>query len=229
MSTLTVILPVYNAEKYLAETLDCIQNQSFTDFRVLAMNDGSTDSSLEILKERAKSDSRIQIISRENRGLVSTLNEALAIVNTPYVARHDADDFSPPDRFSKQVQFLKDHPRVGLLGTTFLCTFGAQTDAQFIPTTDAQLRECFPYRNGFAHGSMMAKTSILQKVNGYSIEPSVRHVEDYDLWSRCLKITQVANLPDMLYVYREYHQNTSQKNLLEQLVRFWHPTSSGIS
>src|SRR5437870_2605656 len=107
---ISVLLPVYNAQPYLQEALDSILAQSVADFELLALDDGSSDLSLRILREYERVDSRIRVISRENRGLVSTLNELISIARGRYLARMDADDICCPLRFRQQVDFLESNP-----------------------------------------------------------------------------------------------------------------------
>jgi glycosyltransferase involved in cell wall biosynthesis len=107
---ISVLMPVYNAERYVAEAVGSILNQTFTDFEFIIINDGSTDRSLEILQRYAEQDSRIRLISRENRGLVKTLNEGLALAIAPLIARMDADDVAYPNRFAVQKKFLDENP-----------------------------------------------------------------------------------------------------------------------
>jgi len=104
---ISVLLPVYNAEKYIKETIESILNQTFTNFEFIIINDGSTDNSLEILQYFAKLDDRIRLISRKNIGVVDTLSEGLELVNAPYIARIDSDDIAPPDRLLLSMSFYR--------------------------------------------------------------------------------------------------------------------------
>lgn len=113
---ISVIMSVYNAERYLADALMSILGQSFTDFEFLILDDGSHDNSLSIIKQYAAQDERIVIISRENKGLIVSLNEMLAMARAPLIARMDADDISLPHRFAEQLAFLNDHPDHGVVG-----------------------------------------------------------------------------------------------------------------
>lgn len=119
MAKISVIMPVFNAEAYLASAIDSVVTQTFTDFELIIINDGSTDGSLEIIERFAKQDARITVISRENRGLVSSLNEAIAMANGTYIARMDADDICYAERFERQLAFLESHPEIDLVGTRF--------------------------------------------------------------------------------------------------------------
>lgn len=107
---ISVLMPVYNAERYVAGAVESILKQTFTDFEFIIINDGSTDRSLEILQRYAQQDNRIRLISRENHGLVKTLNEGLALAKAPLIARMDADDVAYPNRFAVQKDFLDKNP-----------------------------------------------------------------------------------------------------------------------
>ena len=113
---ISVLLPVYNAERFIREAVDSVLFQSLGDFELLALDDGSTDGSLIILREYEARDNRVRIITRENRGLVASLNDLIAAARGRYLARMDSDDISMPQRFERQVMFLEsspDHVAVG--------------------------------------------------------------------------------------------------------------------
>ena len=115
---LTVLMPVYNAEKYLKPALESILNQTYKDFEFLIIDDGSTDKSLEIIK--SYNDSRIRLIGHEqNQKLIATLNEGIKLAQGEYIARMDADDISAPERLQKQMEFLEKHPATVVLGCDF--------------------------------------------------------------------------------------------------------------
>lgn len=111
-------MPVYNAQEYIREAIDSILNQTFSDFEFIIINDGSTDNSVEIIKNY--NDPRIVLVDNtENKGLVSVLNQGLQLAQGEYIARMDADDISLPNRFMEQVNYLDKHPQVGILGAWF--------------------------------------------------------------------------------------------------------------
>ena len=115
--SLSVVMAVYNGERWLAETLASLSSQTFGDFEIVAIDDGSTDGSAAILAEAAARDARYRIITQANRGLVASLNRGLAESRAPLVARIDADDVAEPERFARQVAFLQAHPEVAALGS----------------------------------------------------------------------------------------------------------------
>jgi len=113
----SIVMSVYNAQKYLDEAIESILNQTYSNFEFIIINDGSTDKSLEIIENYAKKDSRIIVINRENKGLIYSLNEGIRKANGKYIARMDADDISLPQRLEKQVEFMEKNKNIGICGT----------------------------------------------------------------------------------------------------------------
>lgn len=210
---ISVILPVYNAQSYLRESIESILTQSFEDFELIMINDGSTDDSLLIME--SYTDQRIQIINQSNAGLPISLNRAIAIAQGQYLARQDADDISLPERFAKQVAYLDTHPQCALLGTW------AQILVEKTPTNrslshphlngDIQLKLLF--FNCFVHSSVMIRKSALEVSGLYPEEQEKFPPEDYDLWLRIAKYWEVANLPEVLLQYRELPNSISRSKL----------------
>lgn len=210
---ISVILPVYNAQSYLRESIESILNQSFEDFELIIINDGSTDDSLSIME--SYTDQRIRIINQSNAGLPISLNRAIATAKGEYLARQDADDISLPSRLAKQVAYLDAHPQCALLGTW------AQILAENTPTDrslshphlngDIQLKLLF--FNCFVHSSVMIRKSALEISGLYPEEKEKFPPEDYDLWLRIAKHWEVANLPEVLLQYRELPNSISRSKL----------------
>jgi len=115
MSRLTVLLPVYNGMPYLPEAVDSVLAQTFADFRLLVLDDGSTDGTAAYLG--GIDDPRVDVVHQENRGLGATLNRGIGLCETEYLARMDADDVACPDRLKLQVDYMERHPAVAMLGT----------------------------------------------------------------------------------------------------------------
>lgn len=219
----SVLMPVYNGGPYLAEAIQCILHQTFADFELIIINDGSTDDSEAVI--RSFHDPRIRYISQQNQGLAATLNNGLAVARGKWIARQDQDDVSLPERFAKQLAFLEAHPEVGLLGTCATVTDaqGKAIGALDHPTTDGPLRFALLFDSPFVHASVMAARSLFEKVGGYDTDPLV--FEDYDMWSRMMRHTQGANLPERLVRYREVSTSISrvttkrQDRVFEQRLR----------
>lgn len=188
MPKVSVIMSVYNAEKYLRESVQSILGQTCTDFEFIIVNDGSTDTSKEILE--SFSDPRIKIINQKNRGLTESLNTAIRESKGMYIARMDADDISFPERFEKQISFLDTHPDIAMCGT--------QCDVYKVPQTHRDIKRMMLFHNPFIHPSTMIRSSVL-KQNLY--DTSFRHLQDYELWTRIVPFYKTANLPDVLLKY----------------------------
>ncbi len=206
---ISVLLPVYNAEPYLAETIDSVLNQGFSDFELIIINDGSKDRSAEII--RSYSDKRIRFIDQENIGLSATLNKGIAVARGEYIARQDNDDISLPQRFSKQVEYLDTHPSVMLLGTSaeIIDDKGRRT-GRFLDhqQSSAALKFNLLFNNPFVHSSVMFRKSVIRRSGDYRVNNDF--FEDYDLWSRIARIGDVANLKERLLLYREVHSSMSR-------------------
>ena len=213
----TVLLPVYNAEKYLVQAVESVLNQTYKDFEVLLLDDGSTDDSMQILKSIAGRDRRCSVYSWPNRGLVATLNAGLELAETEFVIRMDQDDICRPQRFEKQISFLRQHPECVAVGVSLL-----HIDADGMPiseTSDRYTHEeidnaLLSGRLGIAHPAAMIRRSALAALGGY--RPAYPHAEDLDLFLRLAEVGQLANLPEVLLDYRQHVAAISHKYLLEQ-------------
>ncbi len=207
----SVLMPVYNAERYLASALESVLGQTFADFELIAVNDGSTDGSAGILAEFAAADPRMRIISRPNAGLVASLNEALAIARGEFIARMDADDFCRPERFERQIAYLRAHPDCVLLGTHVMtmdqdgALIGTMPDIAFGHDIidSALLRRGWP----MVHPTVMMRADALRKAGAY--RGHTWPYEDHDLFLRMAEIGRVENLPDVLLNYRKHSASIS--------------------
>ena len=205
MPKVSVILPIYNGEKYLGEAIDSILNQTFNDFELVIINDGSTDNSGAILEGYRSRDARIRVYYQDNQGLAATLNRAISLARGGYLARQDQDDLSLPERFEKQLAFLQTHPRHGMVGTWAAVWRGSKpTDRPLAhPAEDLILKFNLLFDNPFVHSSMMIRKETLEEIGGYSTDPTRQPPEDYELWSRIARQFRVANIPEVLHIYRE--------------------------
>lgn len=211
MPMISVVLPVYNAEKYLLEALKSISSQTFKDFEIIAINDGSTDKSLEILQNYAKQEPRMKIISRENKKLIATLNEGIMNSSGKYIARMDSDDIAYPDRFEKQVKYLEEN-NLDICGTWIKC-FG-DSNKIFSCPSDKVIDLYALFNCPMYHPSVMGKTEILKK---YKYNSEDLHGEDYCLWIRLiLDGYLIGNVPQILLNYRVSSEQICFKNSKEQ-------------
>lgn len=206
----SVLMPVYNGGKYLAEAVESILNQTFWDFEFLVLDDGSTDESLQLLLLYAKKDSRLRVISRKKRGLTFTLNELLSFARGEFVARMDADDVSLLDRFDRQVTFLREKHKVVCVGgaSQMIDSAGRYLTTLSQPQTDVEIQKLVLGGHGaITHPCAMMRITSLRLVGGYDEEYST--AEDIDLWLRLGEVGELANLPDVLLKYRLHDRSIS--------------------
>jgi len=205
-----VVMPVYNAESYLGDAVRSILHQSFTDFRLICVDDGSTDRSSEILRKLADEDARLKILQQENQGLVGALNKGLSACTAPLIARMDADDLSMPERFARQVDFLEHNPEVLAVGTSILeiDSEGAPLAVQHFSSEHEEIDAgMLQIRTGMAHPTVMMRRESVQSLGGYRAE--FEWVEDLDLWLRMAEQGRLANLPEVLLCYRQHASSGS--------------------
>lgn len=197
---ISIILPVYNAKLYLQATLDSLYQQTFTDFEILAINDGSTDGSGDILSSQA--DSRLRVLNNDgNQGLAFSLNRGLSEAKGGYIARMDSDDLSRPDRLQKQLDFLAARPKVDICGSSIELVDEAGHIYRRVdyPLTDEPIKALMIFRSPLVHPSVMFRRSLLSNENLYYKDVAG---EDYELWSRLLPNITFANCPEYLLAYR---------------------------
>lgn len=209
----SVVMPVFNAGVYLSEAIDSILNQTFSDFELIIINDGSTDDSLNLLKEYEGLDARIVLISRENRGLVSTLNEAVDLARGTWLARMDQDDISIPHRFERQLAWLEaaDADMCG----SWAKLFGTK-DTRILKhaQTDAAIKLELLFGTPFAHPAVMMKTEYLKQLR---YDKAWEKCEDYDLWERAARAGwKMGNIPEVLLLYRQHADQLSSKSFVSQ-------------
>ena len=210
--SVSVVLPVYNAERYLREAVDSILAQTFTDFELILINDGSTDGSGDICRAYAKRDPRIVLIDRPtNGGLVSALNEGLAKARAPLIARMDADDIAMPERFACQYAHMMEHSNLAVLGSAFwnIDSTGKITGQyQHTPFTPAEAKDMLSQRCPTHHPTVMMRKDAILKAGGY--RAAFIHAEDYDLWLRLSQLGyDISNLPQPLLNHRTHGANVS--------------------
>lgn len=215
--SVSVLMPVYNSEEYLEDTMNSILGQSYRDFELIAVNDGSTDASMEILRKFEKADERVRVIDQDNTGIVGALNKGLENCRGDLIARMDSDDLMEPDRLSNQTKMMEMLPDVILLGgiaevidsdgeTLYKTTGGRHK------VTDLSV---FPPKIAVAmHPLIMVRKPALDAIEGY--RDFFPHAEDYDLYIRLAGEGRIYNPQKVMLKYRKHENAVSQKNLMVQ-------------
>lgn len=218
---ISVAMPVYNGAAHLAEAIESVLAQSCADFELIIIDDGSTDDSLQLLRAFEQKDSRIRLISRENRNLATTLNDIIALARGTWIARMDQDDIALPERFERQLAWLR-HTGADICGT-WVRLFGASdTRVLTYPASDAAIRTELLFASPFAHPTVMMR-AVLAKQLPY--DKAWEKCEDYELWERAADAGwAMSNVQEVLLMYRQHpsqitSQTGSQNQVLAQQVR----------
>lgn len=209
----SVVIPCYNAEKYVEMAIRSIMNQTYTNLEILIIDDCSKDSTYEILENLAKYDKRIILEKNEqNLKIVKTLNKLVLKANGKYIARMDADDISAPNRIEKQVNFLESNKDYGICGTNawrINCN-NRMIGKSLLPTEDNEIKIVSDFFCVFYHPSVMIRSELYKK-NLYREE--YLYAEDMELWQRLLKVTKGKNLKEKLFYYRIISSSASNNSI----------------
>ena len=215
---ISVVLPVYNGETFLAKAIESILNQTYRDFEFIIINDGSKDGSKAIIDSYADKDERIVVIHQENTGLVAALNLGIATAKAPLIARMDADDIALSERFAKQVEYLSNHPEIAVLGS-FIRLIDEQDKPIrdiYYPVTAQEIAGKILQGSPFAHPAVMMRKEILEEG---AYKALYTHCEDYELWLRLSEKYEMANLPEILLLYRQHPHKISVRHAEEQMLK----------
>ncbi len=214
----SIVMPVYNGEKYLKEAIVSIQNQTFKNWELIIVDDFSTDNSLEFAQQYAERDPRIKTLENKEKGLPSALNLGLDSCTGELIARADSDDINEPDRLKKQLEFLMKQPEIDIVGSANRL-FGTNTKKRIIhhPRSSVVLAWRFVSDNHFCHPSVMFRKSLLKTVSRY---PNVSG-EDFPFFSKIIQKHKGSNLREVLLNYRQHNSNLSniEKEEISQTVR----------
>ncbi len=203
MPKISVIMPAYNAEKYIKEAVDSILNQTYGDFELIVINDCSKDRTKDILL--SYTDRRIVYLENEkNLGVAGTLNHGLSAAQGEYIARMDSDDIALPQRFEKQLAYLENHPQTVMCGSkiTVFYDTGEESLCHY-PAEDGRIKAALLFSSPFAHPSVMIRRQVLD-LHQLHYEEAFEKVEDYRLWTRLAEFGQLYNLPEPLLRYRKH-------------------------
>lgn len=212
----SVIMSIYNGERYVPDAVRSILEQTFRDFELIAIDNGSTeDNTLETLRslEAEVKDDRLRVVHLpENIGLAGALNHGIGLARGHFIARQDHDDLSKLSRLEAQVQYMEKNPECGLLGTRAEIWEGEKPTNRHHdhPEDNATLQFDLLFNNPFVHTSVIMRREALDNVGLYTTDPARQPPEDYELWSRISRKYRVANLPDRLAVYREFPNSMSR-------------------
>jgi glycosyltransferase involved in cell wall biosynthesis len=204
----SVVLPVWNGERYLRQAIESILEQDFKNFELVIVNDGSTDGTASILAEYS-ADERVRVHTQENCGLVAALNTGVELARAGLIARMDADDISLPNRLRLQYAFMEAHPEVAVLGSsiTLIDAVGRQRKTQTYPQGPEAVAASMLQGCALAHPAVMMRRAAVIKVGGY--RQAFQHAEDYDLWLRIMGNHRIDNLPEALLRYRIHPESVS--------------------
>lgn len=222
----SVVLPVHNGMPFLPAAIGSILGQTFTDFELIVVDDGSTDETRRFLG--SLHDPRVRVLSPSARGLANALNAGLATARGEYFARHDADDRSAPGRFDRQVALLDTRPEIAVVATcaTYINALDHTVDDAWTRVVRSQqdpaqtpeaIRTLMPLTCCLTHGSVMMRTAVIREAGGY--DPATVPAEDYDLWLRLLPAYQFAKISERLYDYRVHAGQSGEMRREEQTAR----------
>ncbi len=220
----SIFMPVYNGEKYLAETLDSILSQTFHDYELIIADDGSTDKTADIARTYEEKDKRIKLLTLLHGGEVKTRNEVIKHTHpgSKYLLNHDCDDISLPDKLARQVSYLEEHPEISIVGTfaTYFDDYGNDRGSPQIEWEPARIRETFGDVNSMINSAALIRRKVFDKIGGYREE--FRSVDDYDFFARALLAGfELANIPEVLHKIRLHKSSigSTKSELQEKLAK----------
>lgn len=216
MYAVSVIIPVHGAAAFLKPALDSILSQRGLSFEIICVNDEASKSAADCLAEVAARTSNLKVVPSAGRGISSALNSGIALATGRLVARMDADDIALPDRLVKQADYLCRHPRIGVLGTQAIAVDAEGNRGRRIrvPVGPSAIRSALETSSPLIHPTVMIRRELLLNAGGY--RSMFDGAEDYDLWLRLSRCTQIANLGEALLLYRRHTEQTSRQKPFRQ-------------
>lgn len=212
MPEISVILPAYNVEKWIFQSINSILSQTFKDFELILINDGSYDNTEKIIK--SFKDKRIKYFkNKKNIGLIKSLNNGIKFSKGKFIARMDGDDICHPDRLKKQINFLKKNPLIDVLGTGILILDSKNKikKKKIFPQTNNLIKIIMPMYCCICHASVMFKKSLFEEIGFY--EENAKHIEDYKLWLKAYENNKIFfNIKELLYYVRIHKLSSTQIN-----------------
>jgi glycosyltransferase involved in cell wall biosynthesis len=200
---ISVIIPAHNEQRFLGAALASLSRQTYADFEVLVIDNGSTDATGQIIDEWSSRDARVHGLTLQTASLSRSLQEGVAQSRGTFIARLDADDIAAPERLRRQYEAMVREPELGLLGSAaqLITESGKACGLTTPPLTDHEIRLAMPTECPFVHSSVMMRRDAYLRAGGY--RPGLNLAEDYDLWLRMMLVAKVANLPEALVKYRK--------------------------
>lgn len=212
MKLISVIMPVYNTQSFIADSLISILNQSYPHFELIIIDDASNDKTINVINKF--SDHRIKLLkNKKHSGVAKSLNQALKVARGSYIARMDADDIALPERFNIQIQYLTKNPQIVAIGSwvELINHAGKTIGIKKMPVKYQDIKKIILKFNPFIHPTMMIRKLILKNIGNY--QERYNGAEDYDLFLHMTAKHQVANLPIQLLKLRIYDKSVTAKRM----------------
>lgn len=218
---ISVIMPAYNAQKYISSAIKSILNQTFKKFELIIINDFSTDKTLDIIESFSKKDSRVKLVNNDRKlDIARTLNKGISMAKSNIIARMDADDIAFPNRLELQYKLISSSKNIAVVGANIVImdAAGNETAIRTYPNSSRKLKDCLFKYSPFAHPVVMFRKNVFEEVGQYN--PKYSPTEDLDLWFRLGSKYKFESIPEPLLKYRLYEMSSSHGDLkdLEILV-----------
>jgi glycosyltransferase involved in cell wall biosynthesis len=217
---LSIILPAYNAATYIAETIESVLHQDYTNFELLIIDDGSTDTTAQVVHPFTSDQRVIYIKDEHNIGLIQTLNKGISLAKGKYIGRIDADDiWHNPNKISMQMEYFDTHPDTVLIGTSAIAIdqSGKTLFTMKYPSEEQIIRKQFLSGNPFIHPSVICLKEAMVNAGGFLTEDT--YAEDYGLWLRIAALGHIHNISEPLMKYRIHGNGVSQSNAIKQTMQ----------
>jgi len=223
---ISVVLPVFNGGKFLVESIESILRQTFNDFELIILDDGSTDMTPDILREYQARDARITLVTQRNLGLAATLNEGIRLARGKWIARMDSDDIALPQRFEKQMVQI-DQTDSDICGCWAKPFGSTNVQIQKHPSTDQAIKMALLFGSPFVHPTVIMRRELAKQL---CYDNAWDKAEDYDLWERAARAGwKMTNVPELLLLYRLHALQVSSESALQQHIltqkirrRYWY-------
>ena len=229
-AAIDVLIPVYNGAKTVESAIASIQAQTVRDIRIIVVNDGSTDASASIVERMAAADPRIMLINKPNSGIVDALNAGLTVCTADLVARHDADDLAVPERFEKQVAWMREHPNCDAVSGAIIHIDESGRELSLLTVPDPPSHAnplAYPQKEPYlVHPFLLVRRASVMGVGGYR---HVYHAEDTDLYWRLQEVGELANMNELMGYYRVHNQSVTSASTLNGRIAAMSSQLCGLS